>query len=431
MNPLSAPEWLQCIACSQTFPLTEVRYHCTCSGLLEVQRTPAQWLKISRPLIEARRLSHKDEDISGVWRFREGVLGIPLDSIVTHPEGGTHLYQRRELSQWAQTDELWFKHEGENPTGSFKDRGMTVAVSMAKFLGKKFVACASTGNTSASLAAYASQAKIQGVVFIPQGKISMGKLAQAVGYGSKILSIRGDFDKAMDLVQKAATQLELYMVNSLNPFRIEGQKTIVWEILEQLRWNAPDWLVLPAGNLGNTSAFGKAIKEALLAGWIKHPPKIASIQAAGASPFYKSYVRSFASLEPMTADTIASAIRIGNPVNWTKARDCIQNTQGVVTSVTDAEILEAKMQIDRSGLGCEPASAASLAGLRKLRREGVIPQNARVVCTLTGHILKDTDIVLKQHQNPKESSESPGEGSSGTAQTIEPTIDAVAKALGL
>lgn len=420
-------EWLQCIACRKSYPLTQVLYHCGCGGLVEVQRSPAQWLKISRPLIEARRLSHAQEDISGVWRFREGVLDLPVSSLVTHPEGGTHLYQRSELSHWAETDEVWFKHEGENPTGSFKDRGMTVAVSMAKYLGKKFVACASTGNTSASLAAYASQAKIQGVVFIPQGKISMGKLAQAVGYGSKILSIRGDFDKAMELVQQAATQLQLYMVNSLNPFRIEGQKTIVWEILEQLRWNAPDWLVLPAGNLGNTSAFGKAIQEALQAGWIKHPPKIASIQASGASPFYRSYLKNFADLESVTADTVASAIRIGNPVNWTKARDCIVRTQGVVTSVTDGEILEAKRQIDLSGLGCEPASAASLAGLRKLRREGVIPQNARAVCTLTGHILKDTDTLMGQYQDPQRGVQGLPRG----AVEIEPTVASVAKALGL
>jgi threonine synthase len=307
---------------------------------------------------------------------------MQAETIVTHPEGGTRLYERQGI---------FFKHEGENPTGSFKDRGMTVAVTQAVRVGATAVACASTGNTSASLAAYAAQAGLRAIVFVPAGKIASGKLAQTLAYGATALSIRGDFDAAMRLVREACDRLGIYLVNSINPFRIEGQKTIVWELLQDLQWNAPDWIIVPAGNLGNTSAFGKAIREAYAHGWIAKKPRIASIQAQGANPFFRSWNDSFATRHRVTAETVASAIRIGDPVSYEKAVAAIRETNGVVEDVTDKQILAAKREIDGMGIGCEPASAAALAGLKKLRAAGVIADRARVVCVLTGNILKDPE----------------------------------------
>lgn len=305
------------------------------------------------------------------------------------------MYQREPLSQWVSSQNLWIKHEGENPSGSFKDRGMTVAVTQAARLGKKYIACASTGNTSASLATYASLAGSQALVFIPKGKISNSKLSQALAYGAKCLSIAGDFDKAMSLVRDACEQLGIYLVNSLNPFRIEGQKTIIWDILQSLDWKAPDWIITPAGNMGNTSAFGKAIKEAFDAGWIEKKPKLAAIQAQGANPFYTYFQNSLEFIEPVRANTVASAIQIGNPVNFPKARLSITETGGLVEEVTDQEILNAKYEIDRNAIGCEPASACSLAGLKKLREKNLIKHDEKVVCILTGHLLKDTETTAQ------------------------------------
>ena len=345
-------------------------------------------------------------DSSGVWRFREAVLAIPDAQIITHPEGATRLYER---------EGLLFKHEGENPTGSFKDRGMTVAITQAVRLGARALACASTGNTSASLAAYAAQAGLRAVVFVPAGKVSASKLAQTLAYGATCLQIRGDFDAAMRLVLEASTRLGIYLVNSINPFRIEGQKTIVWELLQDLGWDAPDWIVVPAGNLGNTSAFGKALKEATEAGWIKRTPRLASIQASGANPFYRSFREAFSGRHRVTAETIASAIRIGDPVSYDRAVAAIRYTGGVVEEVTDDEIMNAKRAIDAMGIGCEPASAATLAGVRKLRASGVMGDDERIVCVLTGHLLKDSDAIMKSH--------------AGRSIEIDATIEAVEKAL--
>ena len=318
----------------------------------------------------------------------------PSDSdIVSHPEGKTRIYKRESLCRFADHKNLHFKHEGENPTGSFKDRGMTVAVSHAKKLGMKKVVCASTGNTSASLASYAAHAGMEAWVMIPDGKISSGKLAQTLAYGARVVQVRGDFDAAMRLVEEASTSLGMYVVNSVNPFRIEGQKTIIWEMLEELDWVAPDWIIVPAGNLGNTSAFGKALAEAFKLGWISKMPRIASIQAEGANPFYQSYKLGFSKQIRISAETLASAIRIGDPVNYAKAVKVIAETKGVVESVTDAEILDAKAAVDGSGIGCEPASAATLAGLMKLKKSGTINSNEHVICVLTGNVLKDSDAI--------------------------------------
>lgn len=411
---------LECITCKKVFQWNRLDYHCDCAekALLAVKHH-----KIFKPDIlndfESRRLSKNPIDESGVWRFREAVLPLEEKFIVTHPEGNTRLYRRESLSQFADLEDLRFKHEGENPSGSFKDRGMTVAVSIAKKLGAKILACASTGNTSAALAAYAAQAGLSSVVFLPAGKISLGKLAQAKAYGARCLSIRGDFDAAMELVHKASQDLGFYLVNSLNPFRLEGQKTIIWEMLQQLDWKVPDWIVVPGGNLGNTSAFGKAIREAYDWGWINKIPRIAVIQASGANPFLKSFRSEFREFHPVHAETVATAIRIGNPVNYQKAVTVMQDTVGVVEDVTDEEILAAKTAIDRSGLGCEPASACTLAGIKKLRLKNIMKRHDVAVAVLTGNILKDTDIILNQHSGEK------------TVEEISCDISEVRRVLGL
>lgn len=400
-------EWLQCIGCGRRFDTSEVRYTCACGELLSVERDAMP----RRETFDARLSSRRTIDKSGVWRFRESVLEIDENEIVTHPEGATRLYKRE-----SGVDSLFFKHEGENPTGSFKDRGMTVAMTQAKRLGVRAVACASTGNTSASLAAYAAQAGLPAIVFIPAGKVSTGKLAQTLAYGATVLAVRGDFDAAMQLVRQASDRLGIYLVNSINPFRIEGQKTIVWELLQDLEWNAPDWIVVPAGNLGNTSAFGKALREAFDAGWISSMPRLASIQASGANPFYRSFRDGFAERHRITAETIASAIRIGDPVSHAKAVTAIQLTNGIVEQVTDDELMLAKREIDEMGIGCEPASATTLAGVKKLHATGVMKEGERVVCVLTGHLLKDTDAILR-NVPPERTIE------------IDATIDAVERAL--
>jgi threonine synthase len=392
-------EWLECITCRQRYDELEVRYVCdACGGLLSVERDTL----LDRNAFDDRRTSWAPIDQSGVWRFREAVIN--LDRVVTHPEGGTRLYER---------EGLLFKHEGENPTGSFKDRGMTVAVTQAVRVKATAVACASTGNTSASLAAYAAQAKLPAIVFVPAGKVASGKLAQTLAYGAKVLQVRGDFDAAMRLVREACDKLGIYLVNSINPFRIEGQKTIIWELLQDLQWEAPDWIVVPAGNLGNTSAFGKAIREAFAHGWIEKMPRLASIQAHGANPFFRGYRESFVTRHRMSAETIASAIRIGDPVSWDRAVAAIRDTRGVVEEVTDDEIVSAKRAIDGMGIGCEPASAATLAGVRKLRAAGVMKDGEQIICVLTGNILKDPEANYRA-ENVAE---------------IEPTVGAVERVL--
>jgi threonine synthase len=391
-------EWLQCVSCGRRYEALEIRYTCECGHLLSVEREAIP----DRNAFDDRLTSRAAIDRSGVWRFREWVLNV--DRAVTHPEGATRLYER---------EGLFFKHEGENPTGSFKDRGMTVAVTQAVRLGATAVACASTGNTSASLAAYAAQAGLRALVFVPAGKVASGKLAQTLAYGATALSVRGDFDAAMRLVREACDHLGIYLVNSINPFRIEGQKTIVWELLQDLEWEPPDWIVVPAGNLGNTSAFGKALREAHANGWIARMPRLASIQAAGANPFYRSFAEGFATQHRVQAETVATAIRIGDPVSHEKAVDAIRLTNGVVEQVTDEEIVAAKRAIDGMGIGCEPASAATLAGVRKLRAAGVIGASERVVCVLTGHILKDPEANYR----------------SENVLEIEPTLAAVERAV--
>jgi threonine synthase len=395
-----------------------------CSGLLEVRHRPptATAAELIQRFTE-RRGTVPGATASGVWRFREVVLPS-ADSVVSHPEGNTPLLHRVALNRWSGVDNLLLKHEGHNPTGSFKDRGMTVGVTQALRIGARAVACASTGNTSASLAAYAAQAGLPALVLVPLGGVAVGKLAQTLAYGARTLLVRGDFDQCLRIVDQASTELGVYLLNSINPFRIEGQKTIIFELLQQLGWNAPDWIVLPAGNLGNTAAFGKALREAREWGLISRVPRLAAVQAQGAAPFARSFEEGFSRRHRVKAETVATAIKIGDPASYDRAVAAILDTNGVVLSVTDAALLEAKAVIDASGVGCEPASAASLAGLRLLVQRGTIAPGERVVAILTGHILKDAGLLLHYHQEMD-----PPPAGANRPREIEPTLSALEQVL--
>ncbi|AAT43625.1 threonine synthase [Picrophilus oshimae] len=367
---------LKCPVCGNEYDINRSNYLCDkCGNILEV----------------IHENDFVKENFRGVWRYKSIIHpGIDKRLIVTRGEGNTFVYGHENISSYSGIKNIKLKHEGENPTGSFKDRGMTVAVSEAMRLGYKKTLCASTGNTSASAASYSAMAGIENFVLIPDGKIAVNKLAQAYVYGSKIIKVPGNFDDAMGkLMNIISKNNNFYVLNSINPWRVEGQKTIAFEILEE---NEPDFIALPAGNLGNTTAIGKAIKEFHDLGLIKKIPRIVSVQAEGASPFYNLVNNHEGSLNPVNPETIASAIRIGNPVNWKKALKYIKFTKGIVEKVTDDEILNAKRIIDRSGIGCETASAASLAGVKKLSDAGIIDRNDEVFCILTGNVLKDIHI---------------------------------------
>jgi threonine synthase len=391
---------LQCMDCGKSYPINAVIYTCeACGGLLDVQHD-LDTLKqtITRQTFDDRLGSLDQPYNSGVWRYKELVHPVvPNEMIVSKPEGNTNLYHVPKLAEWAGGDTLYLKHEGENPTGSFKDRGMTGGVTHARYLGMERVACASTGNTSASLASYASQAGMQGIVFFENANIALGKLSQSIAYGAVCVQTKGDFDRNLAMAREVAQALGIYVLNSINPFRLEGQKTIVFEALQQLKWQVPDWIVVPGGNLGNSSSFGKGLYELYQLGLIDRMPSIAIIQAEGANPLYQSSLDDFSTFKPAKAQTIASAIKIGNPVNFKKAVRVLKWTDGVVEQVSDQQIMDAKAQIDRQGIGCEPASACSLAGVKSLIEKGVIQRGDSVVGVLTGHLLKDPDATLGYH----------------------------------
>lgn len=417
---------MQCMECGRTYEINDPVYVCgNCGGLLDVQHDLQALAPIvSRELFDSRLGSLDAPYNSGVWRYKELVFpGIPDEAIITRKEGNTGLYRATpKLAAWVGAQRLSLKHEGENPTGSFKDRGMTGGITHAVMVEASGVVCASTGNTSASMASYAALAGITGLVFFPYGNISMGKLAQSVAYGAINVQVKGDFDASLALVRQACPEFGIYLLNSVNPFRLEGQKTIIFELLQQRRWRVPDWIVLPGGNLGNSSAFGKGLHELHQLGLIDKLPRIAIIQAEGAAPFYHSYIEGFKERHTVKAATIATAIKIGNPASFIKAKRTLELTNGVVEIVSDQEIVDAKAQVDRAGIGCEPASAASVAGIRKLIAKGVIDPAADVVGILTGHVLKDPDTVINYHQDTLE-------GLHGTfanpLRTIEPTLEAV------
>ncbi|HVS19704.1 MAG TPA: threonine synthase [Planctomycetota bacterium] len=380
---------LVCADCARTATPGEPRVTCACGGLYEVQH-PA-------PTIGPREFAAR-RDFSGVWRFLE-LVDPDLDpgAVVSLSEGRTPLLADARLTAWAGVARLELKHEGRNPTGSFKDRGMTVAVSRARANGVRRLACASTGNTAASLAAYAAAAGLACVVLAPEGATSRAKLAQAQAHGARMLLVRGDFDRALALLRAEAESGTLGIVNSIHPYRLEGQKTIVLELLDDLGWSAPDWIAFPAGNLGNAAACGKALREARAAGWIERAPRLLAVQAAGAAPFAAAFERGFDALRPVTAETVASAIQIGAPASYARAVRALRETNGVALAVSDADILEAKAHVDAVGIGCEPASAAALAGVRALAARGELARDAHVVCVLTGHLLKDPGVTAAWH----------------------------------
>ncbi len=387
--------------CRKSFPITEVLYTCPqCGGLLEacydLQALKPESL---RAAWRDRRLSDAPLDRSGVWRYREMFPFLDDYSVVvTLREGNTPLLDARAAAQYGGLDGIQFKHQGYNPSGSFKDNGMTAGVAQARRLGRDVVACVSTGNTSASLAAYAAAGGLKAVIFLPHGNIAYGKLAQALEYGALTFQVEANFDQILALVRELAEREGIYLLNSVNPFRIEGQKTIVLEMLEQCGWKAPDWIVLPGGNLGNTSAFGKALREAKQVGLIDRLPRLAVIQAEGAAPFYNLVQGESAGIENIGhPETLATAIKIGAPVSWPKARHEVETSGGVVEKVTEQEIADAKAVIGRAGIGCEPASAATLAGLKKLTAQGTVRHDQEVVAVLTGHLLKDPDYIYRYH----------------------------------
>jgi len=397
----AGPTIQRCADCGHTLAETDPRQRCPdCGGLLEVRHTPPATTGAGLRRVFDSRLGARGPLGSGVWRFREAVLPTVTDAdILTYPEGNTPLLTRATVAEWAGAPGLAMKHEGLNPTGSFKDRGMTVGVTHARRLGASAVACASTGNTGASLAAYAALSGFTALVIVPKGRVALGKLTQLLAYGARTLVVRGDFDTCLELARQASQELHVYLLNSVNPFRLEGQKTIMLELLQQLAWEPPDWIAVPAGNLGNTAAFGKALREARDVGLISRLPRIAAVQAEGAAPFARSFAEGFAKRHRVEAHTVATAISIGNPASYDRAVSAIRETNGVVTAVSDDEILEAKAVIDASGVGCEPASAASVAGVRQLVGRGVIRPAESVVAVLTGHILKDPDAITHYHQD--------------------------------
>ena len=388
--------------CRARYGITEVIYNCPrCGGLLEAgysgwERDAGALKKLWRE----RRLNNAPLDQSGVWRYRECIPFLDsYDRVVSLREGNTPLLDAPRAAAYGGLDRLLFKHQGFNPSGSFKDNGMTCGVAQALRLGMTRVACVSTGNTSASMAAYASAAGLQPIIFIPHGNISYGKLAQALEYGARTLQVEANFDQILALVRALAERLGIYLLNSINPFRIEGQKTIMVELMDQRDWNPPDWIVLPGGNLGNTSAFGKALREMLEMGLIPRSPRLAVVQAEGSAPFYDlAHSADQSALRPVTKpETLATAIRIGDPISWPKALHEVRSSGGVVEKVSEQEIADAKAQIGLCGIGCEPASAATLAGIRKLTAAGVIRRGDDVVAVLTGNLLKDPDYIYRYH----------------------------------
>ncbi|HKZ87686.1 MAG TPA: threonine synthase [Candidatus Bathyarchaeia archaeon] len=403
----------QCINCGTKYDINEIVYFCRkCGDLLEVKYDFAE---LKRKL---KKSDWRNVPLS-VWRYKDFMPIEDISKIVSLNEGGTGLHSCHRLGKQLGLMQLYVKNEGENPTGSFKDRGMTVGVSKAVELGAKSVICASTGNTSASLAAYAAKAGMRCTVLIPSGKIAYGKLAQAMIYGAKVLQVRGNFDQALDIVLKLAEKhRSIYLLNSINPFRVEGQKSLGFEICDQLDQEAPDRVVVPVGNAGNISAIWKGFSEFHQLGLVNSLPKMTGIQAAGSAPIAQMIKTGSEKMVPVAKpETLATAIRIGAPVSWKKAVNAIRNSGGTAETVTDEEILAAQKLLARvEGIFVEPASASSIAGLIKLIQNGVIDKDERVVCVTTGHGLKDPDTAVQMSEKPLE---------------VDAETEAIERALGL
>jgi threonine synthase len=413
MSPLStsAPGVRQtefrfrCIACGDLSDAASQDFRCAqCGDLLEI--TYPRWT-VESPNAAGlksewlnRRVSQKSIDLSGVWRFRDLLPALECEQdAISLREGNTPLYEMPRCSRITGVRRLFGKHQGMNPTGSFKDAGMTVAATFARKAGFRWVACASTGNTSASMAAYAARGNMRSLVLVPEGKISWSKLSQALDYGAVTCQLRTDFDGCLKLLQQLVLRAPVYQLNSINPFRLEGQKTLAIELLEQLDWQVPDHIIVPGGNLGNSSAIGKALLEMRELGLISRLPKLSVIQAEGANALVRTLREASGKrLISVPAETRATAIRIGNPASWKKAVHVLESTEGYCEQVTEFEIAQAKAEIGSEGIGCEPASAVTLAGLKKLLKLGFVKPGESVVMILTGHLLKDPDFTIEFHR---------------------------------
>ncbi|QYR19663.1 threonine synthase [Paenibacillus sp. sptzw28] len=399
-----------CSECGIQTSLSPMQYSCSCGGLLQVIHAASEpdTDKLKR-IFHERRSERNTLYASGVWRYKELIApDLPDHMIVCKNEGNTGMYQSESLTEYAGVRGLSLKAQSENPSGSFKDNGMTAAVSHGRWLGYDRFACSSTGNTSSSLAMYAALAGVKSIVLVPDRDVSAGKVLQTLAYGADLCTFRGTYDDGIRFLQENAEELGLYVCNSINPLRIEGQKSIIYEIAQELDWKLPDWIVLPGGALSNAAALGRGLQDLFSLGFIERLPQVAVVQAEGASPFHRMVASMRCSgnngLPPciefhseQQPQTRASALNIGNPPSWRKALRTLTLTQGTTVSVSDQEIMEAKAYIDRSGIGCEPASAAALAGLRKLVRQGDVHPEQTAVCILTGNMLKDTDAISEYH----------------------------------
>ncbi|MGA9884816.1 MAG: threonine synthase [Candidatus Acidiferrales bacterium] len=414
-EPAAVKAAQRCIlsTCGAVYGIRERIYVCPeCGGPLEIDCRVSAIREghALRKIWDARAVSREARDISGVWRYRELLPFDDSTQFVTLFEGNTPVYDAPRSANYCGLNALRVKHQGCNPTGSFKDTGMCAAVTQAVLLGARTVVCASTGNTAASLAAYAARAELQSLILLPRGQITAAKLAQSMDYGALVCEIDGNFDECMRLIQELGSDPSIYVANSINPFRIEGQKTVAFEMMNQLKWQVPDHVVVPGGNMGNSSALGKGFEELLALGLIDALPKLSVIQAEGAAPlarFFASLPPSKTSVEPPLPEsiafedhpnTLATAIKIGAPVSWKKALRAVLRSGGKIISVSEQEIADAKAMIGRDGIGCEPASATTVAGIKRLIGEGHIRRGESVVAVLTGHVLKDPDYVSAYHR---------------------------------
>jgi len=390
---------LKCIGCGEEYPGSERIYFCPrCGDLLDV------CYELGEEVSDIPWLRDYDKRPLGVWRYRELLPISDHSKIVSMNEGGTRLIRCRNLERMLGIREVYVKYEGDNPTGSFKDRGMTVGVTKALEMGARITICASTGNTSSSLAAYSARAGLKCVVLVPAKKIALGKLSQAIIHGARVLAVRGSFDDCLRIVKELSKDKLFYLLNSINPFRLEGQKTASYEIYEQLLGAIPDKLIIPVGNAGNIVAYWKGFRELKALDLTSDLPHFIGVQAAGAAPLYNAFIRGADAIQPIeNVETVATAIRIGNPVNWKRALKAVRETGGLMTIVSDEEILAAqRILASREGIFAEPAGAAPIACLIKAAKNGLIDRDERVVCIVTGHGLKDPDIVLKVSKHPEE-----------------------------
>lgn len=418
-NPPAATHALRCVHCGTRSEKPGAGFRCAeCAELLEVvypewTGAPREFGLRLKATWQARRGSPLIENASGVWRFRELLPQVERNHIVTMGEGNTPLLRLEKTARALGLGNVLAKHQGMNPTGSFKDTGISLAISMAKAEGFTCVCCASTGNTSASVAAYAARAGMKSIVLLPAEQVASAKLAQALEYGAHVLELDTDFDGCLNILNQVVERFPACLLNSVNPYRLEGQKTVAFELMEQLDWSVPEHVIVPGGNLANGSALGKGFLELRELGLIRTLPKISIIQAEGANPLVRTMrANDGRALVRVKPETRATAIRIGNPASWRKAVAVLKQTGGACEDVSEEQIALAKAELGAEGAGCEPASAATLAGLKKLVQLGFIRGSEAVVLVLTGHVLKDVDYMLQARNR-------------GSAVPLQPDVSAV------